>query len=49
MFLVKEQEVLEEPVFNLVILMLILSLAYTDQQNISIEQEFGRLFFSIWK
>ena len=49
MFLVKEQEVLEEPVFNLVILMLILSLAYTDQQNIVIEQEYGRLFFSIWK
>lgn len=45
--LVKDQESLEEPVFNLVILMAILFFAYTDQQNISIEQEHGRLFFSI--
>lgn len=47
MFLVKDQEFLEEPVFNLVIPMEILFLAYTDQQNFSIEQEHGRLFFSI--
>ena len=47
MFLVKDQEFLEEPVFNLVILMVILFLAYTDKENISIEQDHRRLLFSI--